>query len=411
NAFIINCITCKGTNPNLYWLVFADCIFTWVVMLLSFSLFVLANIVRRRQEQYQTHLATLASLESSVSHGLSPLELSRLRTFSFHSMSKSNNTAAKFESLTALIPMNRRSDSKFYGVRKIENHLIETSIPYKEYPDFGYSEKHKITIISQDLLEKMELENQESEEKHQNLIENKSIFIEDKEEYNKDSHLSPHKHQSAKELEVSQLPPSTRSFSVGRAKSLDIVYNSSSASVSSVTMSTSKLNQIVPLEMFHKTPSHEICVVCFETYKNDDRLRELACSHVFHKYCIDEWLLGDSETGADGHRTCPLCVQEAIRPEDRDKDWLENKNKSESENFQELILQTATPSQQEPSTSINRYEQRRFFGERSASRSQLNLQLPLSTRRHDETEMDSMECVLKEGEMGLTEDLAVEVDE
>ncbi|KAJ3396781.1 E3 ubiquitin-protein ligase znrf4 [Lobulomyces angularis] len=54
------------------------------------------------------------------------------------------------------------------------------------------------------------------------------------------------------------------------------------------------------------------CSICFDEYEVGASLRELNCKHVFHKDCIDGWLV------QSGHRTCPLCVQAAIRKEDED---------------------------------------------------------------------------------------------
>ncbi|KAJ3227065.1 hypothetical protein HK099_003518 [Clydaea vesicula] len=56
------------------------------------------------------------------------------------------------------------------------------------------------------------------------------------------------------------------------------------------------------------------CSICFDEYEVGASLRELNCKHVFHKDCIDGWLV------QSGHRTCPLCVQAAIRKEDEDVD-------------------------------------------------------------------------------------------
>ncbi|XP_057187272.1 RING finger protein 150a isoform X3 [Triplophysa rosa] len=41
------------------------------------------------------------------------------------------------------------------------------------------------------------------------------------------------------------------------------------------------------------------CAVCIEDYKPNDVVRILPCHHVFHKNCVDPWLLE--------HRTCPMC--------------------------------------------------------------------------------------------------------
>ncbi|XP_026569868.1 RING finger protein 148-like [Pseudonaja textilis] len=41
------------------------------------------------------------------------------------------------------------------------------------------------------------------------------------------------------------------------------------------------------------------CAVCLEMYKPKDVARILRCGHLFHKICVDPWLLK--------HQTCPVC--------------------------------------------------------------------------------------------------------
>ncbi|XP_053563623.1 E3 ubiquitin-protein ligase RNF149 [Bombina bombina] len=49
----------------------------------------------------------------------------------------------------------------------------------------------------------------------------------------------------------------------------------------------------------------ENCAVCIENYKPKDIVRILPCKHIFHRLCIDPWLLE--------HRTCPMCKLDVIR--------------------------------------------------------------------------------------------------
>ncbi|XP_077199655.1 E3 ubiquitin-protein ligase RNF149 isoform X3 [Paroedura picta] len=49
----------------------------------------------------------------------------------------------------------------------------------------------------------------------------------------------------------------------------------------------------------------ENCAVCIENYKAKDAVRILPCKHIFHKTCIDPWLLD--------HRTCPMCKLDVIK--------------------------------------------------------------------------------------------------
>ncbi|XP_039622219.1 E3 ubiquitin-protein ligase RNF128 isoform X2 [Polypterus senegalus] len=47
------------------------------------------------------------------------------------------------------------------------------------------------------------------------------------------------------------------------------------------------------------------CAVCIEVYKPNDIVRILTCNHLFHKTCIDPWLLE--------HRTCPMCKCDILK--------------------------------------------------------------------------------------------------
>ncbi|KAJ1438221.1 Zinc finger, RING-type [Sesbania bispinosa] len=44
------------------------------------------------------------------------------------------------------------------------------------------------------------------------------------------------------------------------------------------------------------------CCICLAKYENNDELRELPCSHLFHKDCVDKWLKINA--------LCPLCKSE-----------------------------------------------------------------------------------------------------
>uniref|UniRef100_A0A8C3VN56 Ring finger protein 149 n=1 Tax=Catagonus wagneri TaxID=51154 RepID=A0A8C3VN56_9CETA len=49
----------------------------------------------------------------------------------------------------------------------------------------------------------------------------------------------------------------------------------------------------------------ENCAVCIESFKVKDVIRILPCKHIFHRICIDPWLLD--------HRTCPMCKLDVIK--------------------------------------------------------------------------------------------------
>ena len=43
------------------------------------------------------------------------------------------------------------------------------------------------------------------------------------------------------------------------------------------------------------------CAVCLCKIEEGEEIRELSCSHFFHKVCLDKWVVGFNRT------TCPLC--------------------------------------------------------------------------------------------------------
>ncbi|MCH99352.1 E3 ubiquitin-protein ligase, partial [Trifolium medium] len=45
-----------------------------------------------------------------------------------------------------------------------------------------------------------------------------------------------------------------------------------------------------------------VCCICLAKYADNDELRELPCSHVFHVRCVDKWLKINA--------SCPLCKSE-----------------------------------------------------------------------------------------------------
>ena len=46
------------------------------------------------------------------------------------------------------------------------------------------------------------------------------------------------------------------------------------------------------------------CSICADKYKEGEYKRELCCSHVFHKKCIDKWL--------QNNNSCPMCRKNII---------------------------------------------------------------------------------------------------
>ena len=96
------------------------------------------------------------------------------------------------------------------------------------------------------------------------------------------------------------------------------------------TATQTQLEQLTKIIHPEDLPSHllkESCAICLESYdvqpdnpsESDSHVVELRqidrCSHVFHKVCIDQWLL-------ENNRKCPLCRQSIERQSCTDREPL-----------------------------------------------------------------------------------------
>ena len=69
------------------------------------------------------------------------------------------------------------------------------------------------------------------------------------------------------------------------------------------TMTLEEVNSI-PCQRFSEleleNKSSESCIICQENYKNEDNIIQLKCNHIFHKECLENWLL-------NYNCVCPIC--------------------------------------------------------------------------------------------------------
>ena len=65
--------------------------------------------------------------------------------------------------------------------------------------------------------------------------------------------------------------------------------------------------QRLPMRKYNsKKEASDNCVICVDEFIEEDQVRVLPCSHIFHPQCIDEWLVNHSSL-------CPLCKKEVSR--------------------------------------------------------------------------------------------------
>jgi hypothetical protein len=56
----------------------------------------------------------------------------------------------------------------------------------------------------------------------------------------------------------------------------------------------------------------ETCLICLDDFKDETVIRTIKCTHLFHKDCIDSWLLKESYK-------CPLCRDSVIEEDNNDE--------------------------------------------------------------------------------------------
>ncbi|XP_014851935.1 PREDICTED: E3 ubiquitin-protein ligase RNF128 [Poecilia mexicana] len=117
------------------------------------------------------------------------------------------------------------------------------------------------------------------------------------------------------------------------------------------------------------TTSDAMCAVCIESYKAGEVVTVLTCDHVFHKACIEPWLLE--------RRTCPMCkcdILKALGVEEDVKDDMSTSSPPEvtvitvtgGDALYEVPLNE--PMSHEPEQQQHRYDNRAFVEDSEAPR-------------------------------------------
>lgn len=112
-----------------------------------------------------------------------------------------------------------------------------------------------------------------------------------------------------------------------------------------------------------------MCAVCIESYRMGDVVTVLTCDHIFHKTCIEPWLLEK--------RTCPMCksdILKALGVEDESKENISAQAPPEAaiitvaggEAMYEVPL--TDPGNPDPERLQHRYDNRAFEGDSGAVR-------------------------------------------
>lgn len=65
-----------------------------------------------------------------------------------------------------------------------------------------------------------------------------------------------------------------------------------------------QIDQIEVIEFKANSFNQENCSICYEEYKQGEKLKQLNCKHVYHINCISAWL--------NKEKKCPMCKDEVL---------------------------------------------------------------------------------------------------
>ena len=112
-----------------------------------------------------------------------------------------------------------------------------------------------------------------------------------------------------------------------------------------------------------------MCAVCIESYRAGEVVTVLTCDHIFHKPCIEPWLLE--------RRTCPMCkcdILKALGIEEDRKESIADHSPEEvtvitvagGEALYDVPL--TGPARSDPERNQHRYDNRAYEGDTEAAR-------------------------------------------
>ncbi|CAN8065892.1 unnamed protein product [Agarophyton chilense] len=117
------------------------------------------------------------------------------------------------------------------------------------------------------------------------------------------------------QVDTSTIPPATNKAVTSPAPSssvmdhhaerFSLVHSESQAGSSSAPppISAPSSASTAPHDEAGSDDEEPICAVCLEEFESGQQVRQLACSHLYHRTCIDPWLQASSNS-------CPLCKRE-----------------------------------------------------------------------------------------------------
>ncbi|KAJ3130738.1 hypothetical protein HK100_007591, partial [Physocladia obscura] len=317
---------CKEYDPPLYWLAISQIIFFYLTTIAPIFLYaVFVCVMRRRYIRNEMEEGTGPA--AHLKGGLSKAELATLRTFIF-------------KTSLPISPEEQESDDKDEEQGIIELDTIDSAKIAISENETHENQVTEIQIVTSAM---------DSAESH--------LPATDGQLGTNDKGKSP--------ARMSPQEPTTTNIILSKKSSLASKKHNSVKISSEGSPSSSPATELPTvgqtpaiIEADLPTGASTNCAICFCDFEAGDVIRELACHHIFHVDCIDPWLIVPDAPSAPSssknpphkaHRTCPLCVQEVILPEFRDKDVelaMELQKKEESE-MQQLLERLKKEAEEE----------------------------------------------------------------
>jgi len=103
-----------------------------------------------------------------------------------------------------------------------------------------------------------------------------------------------------------------------------ISYDSWSWQIVQPTSDKDDTNATQIVQQEETTYTTDACVICLESFQQNELLRVLPCNHLFHIGCIDHWLLGTYSEDECYTMGCPTCKKRPTITEGEDDDHDHN---------------------------------------------------------------------------------------
>ncbi|KAI9343878.1 hypothetical protein DFJ73DRAFT_840836 [Zopfochytrium polystomum] len=357
---------CRAHDPPLYWLAVSEIIIFYVTIILPIFFYIIALLIARRYQQ-RAQLAMANGPAAHLRGGLSKSELASLRTFLFKpSLSVSPEAPKEVDEI-----ITDGEDGQLHSTEQVPEEIRLREI-VSVHPDLPTSEQ-KLSVPTTQSTPVTDDPDPESklDAAGTTVVPNVHVTIDSS---------SPHTPLGiSDQTDTSAASGSTdgqNASSTQKHKQPLTTVDGSGESTDMNSPLTSKTPPTAEPEEPLPEGASTTCAICFCEFEEGDRVRELACHHIFHAACVDPWLAtpeivaettmglspsaassSSSSSSADSntspistgvsethqapresptsqsdptpvavssssdytaHRTCPLCVREAILPEFRD---------------------------------------------------------------------------------------------